>query len=151
MAKPRHQEPPPASSRNTLVILVAGALVVAGLIAWALTRTVEKPAAPSVAEGLPSASAPATAVPAPTDTATATLAPQAAPAAITGDRSAVKRIAAEDVREKLKGGTATVIDVRAASAYAAGHIPGALNLPLSSIESNMDLIPKGREIITYCT
>jgi hypothetical protein len=153
MAKPRHQEPSPTSSRNTLAILAAGALLVVGLIAWALTRTVEKPSTPSVAGFSPSTSAPATAAaPATTDAATtSTLAPSAAPTAINGDRTAVKRIAAEDAREKLKAGNVTIIDVRAASAYAAGHIPGSLNIPLSSIESNMDLIPKGREIITYCT
>ena len=155
MAKPRHQEPSPSSSRNTLAILAIGALIVAGLVVWALTRTVEKAPSPSVAEGLPSATdtfataAPAT-TPAPPGSL-ATLAPPVSSAPATGDKSAVKRISAEDTREKFNAGAVTIIDVRPASAYEAGHIPGSLNIPMASIESNMDLIPKGREIITYCT
>ena len=42
MAKPRHNpEPQETSPRGMLAILAIGALLVAGLVVWALTRTVE--------------------------------------------------------------------------------------------------------------
>ena len=42
MAKSRHNPPPPENSpRGMLAILAIGALLVAGLVVWALTRTVE--------------------------------------------------------------------------------------------------------------
>jgi rhodanese-like protein len=159
MAKERHQEPPPGSSRNTLIILTIGALLVSGLVVWALTRTVETPAMTALDE-----QPPATGTAPPTGTAPATMEVATAAGAIstssteasreqvvTGDRKAVKRIAAEDLREKLKAGNVTVIDVRPATAFATGHIPGSLNIPLASVQSNLDIIPKGREIVTYCT
>lgn len=158
MAKQTHPEPAPNSSRNSLIILALGAVLVAALVVWALTRTVEQPVATS-AERFPTTEMPPAAtasIPA-ADTA-ATAAPTTAPAtatnqvtAIPGDRSTVKRIAAEDLREKLNRGEVTVIDTRAASAFANGHIPGALNIPMSSVEANLDRIPRNKEIVTYCT
>ncbi len=67
------------------------------------------------------------------------------------EKADVPRISAEDTREKMKAGTVTVIDVRDAMQYDGSHIPGSLSVPLSSIESNLDLLPKGKEIIAYCT
>ena len=75
--------------------------------------------------------------------------PAAAP--VQGDKSDVARIAAEDLREKHKANAVLVIDVRDATSFAQGHIPGALHIPMASVESNLDRIPKGREIVTYCT
>lgn len=150
-----------------------GALLVAGLIAWALTRTVEAPSTPepSVSSTIsPSSDTSGTLVPPidstvsvvpPIDTVvnstagsapTATTpAPAPIPAAAQGDKTEVARIAAEDLREKHKAGAVTVIDVRDAAGYASGHIPGALHIPMASVEANLDRIPKGREIVTYCT
>ena len=152
MAKP-HPEPNPSSSRNSLIIMAVGAILVAALVVWALTRTVEQPAATAGLETFPTTEMPpASTAPAATDTATATTATSsAAPTVVPGERTSVKRIAAEDLREKLKTGAVTVIDTRTASAFATGHIPGALNIPMSSVEANLDRIPKGREIVTYCT
>jgi hypothetical protein len=149
-----------------------GALLVAGLIVWALTRTVE-PATPepSVSSTItPSSDTSGTLVPpidstvsvvppidtvvnstATTGAITTTTSPAPIPAAAQGDKSEVARIAAEDLREKHKSGAVTVIDVRDAAGYASGHIPGALHIPMASVEANLDRIPKGREIVTYCT
>ena len=68
-----------------------------------------------------------------------------------GNRAEVARIAAEDLRAKANRGEVTVIDVRQAADYARGHIAGAINIPFASIETQLDQIPKGKEIVTYCT
>ena len=43
---------------------------------------------------------------------------------------------------------ALLVDVREAEEYAAGHIPGAVNVPLSTIESAQ--LPMDRPLFLYC-
>jgi len=46
-----------------------------------------------------------------------------------------------------------IIDVRGAKEYAAGHLPGARNLPLDKLKklaAKADALPKDRQIVTYC-
>jgi rhodanese-related sulfurtransferase/DNA-binding MarR family transcriptional regulator len=51
---------------------------------------------------------------------------------------------------KAKKGLITVIDVRPEIEYAAGHIPEAVNIPLSKLEHKLSDIPQGKEVIAYC-
>jgi hypothetical protein len=141
-----------------LAILTIGALLVAGLVVWALTRTVDttETPAPSVVEtatpapALDTISTAASTV-SPIATATAGLATSSQAPVIAGEKKDIPRISAEDLREKVKAGSVTVVDVRDNLAYQAGHIPGSLSIPLASIEANLDLLPKGKPIVTYCT
>jgi hypothetical protein len=171
MAKARHDEP--TSSKTTMALLIVGGLLVVALVAWALTRTVE-PDSTTATTTFASTSAPvasdSSATPAPTATGqlvtsdtSATSVPNAtsptnlqlpAPAPVPhpeGNRAEVPRIAAEDLRAKVNRSEVTVIDVRQAADYARGHIAGAINIPFASIETQLDQIPKGKEIVTYCT
>nr|WP_201391793.1 rhodanese-like domain-containing protein [Ktedonobacter sp. SOSP1-85] len=43
-----------------------------------------------------------------------------------------------------------VIDVRGSAEYAAGHIAGAINIPLGQLESKLAQIPQDRLVVTYC-
>jgi rhodanese-related sulfurtransferase len=43
-----------------------------------------------------------------------------------------------------------VVDVRTAQEFSAGHIPGALNIPLDELRSRLDEFPRDREIAAYC-
>ncbi|HEX8171671.1 MAG TPA: rhodanese-like domain-containing protein [Thermoanaerobaculia bacterium] len=143
MVKRVRQETNPASSRNTILVLAAGVIVIVGLVAWALTRTVEQP--------LPTANAPVANAPAnaPASATTGSIPP--ASAADLGDKGSVPRISAEDLVAKNNRGEVTVIDVRDANSYATGHIPGAIHIPLASVEAQLAAIPKGKPIVTYCT
>jgi hypothetical protein len=153
-----------------MYILAAGGVLVAALIIWALTRTVE-PASVMTTETTPVADA-STAAPTSTDQTTGftttgsttpaptgttpnvqvtNSAPPPIPAAAQGNKAEVKRIAVEDLRAQNDRGEVTVIDVRDAASFARGHIPGAINMPFASIEGMADSIPKGKKIVTYCT
>ena len=43
----------------------------------------------------------------------------------------------------------TVIDVRDAGAYAAGHIPGAQHIPVDELAGRLDEIPKDHPVVPY--
>ncbi|MFJ8199437.1 ArsR/SmtB family transcription factor [Streptomyces sp. NPDC096152] len=56
----------------------------------------------------------------------------------------------EELLERVRSGTATVIDVRPPEEYAAGHIPGALSVPLDELEARLADLPAEGEVIAYC-
>ncbi len=60
-------------------------------------------------------------------------------------------ISAEEARERLRGG-ALVVDVRTESEFAAGHLPGATNLPLNTIATTLPArVPdKGKTLLLHC-
>ena len=43
-----------------------------------------------------------------------------------------------------------IVDVRPTQLYAAGHIPGAINIPLENLISQMGIIPAGQKVAVYC-
>jgi rhodanese-related sulfurtransferase len=58
-----------------------------------------------------------------------------------------------DVHAATTGGTKdfVLLDVRSPDAYAAGHVPGAVNLPHGRIvERNLAAYPDGTIFVTYC-
>ena len=50
----------------------------------------------------------------------------------------------------LHSGTALVVDVREADEFAAGHIPGALNMPLSDFRPSQLPDPAGKVLVLNC-
>lgn len=63
----------------------------------------------------------------------------------------IPRVSLDEVKAAIDAGTAVVVDVRSAEAYAGGHIAGAINIPLAEIESRIAEIDPNQWIITYCT
>jgi rhodanese-related sulfurtransferase len=51
---------------------------------------------------------------------------------------------------RMRAGEVTVLDVRPVDEYRAGHIPGAVSLPLKDLERKLKSLPKAREIVAYC-
>jgi len=56
----------------------------------------------------------------------------------------------EELIERVKHGLVTVLDVRPAEEYQAGHLPGAVNVPLSELESHLQSLDKDQEVVAYC-
>ena len=57
---------------------------------------------------------------------------------------------AKDLLERARKGLVTVLDVRPPEEYAAGHLPGAINIPIHELEKRLRDLPKGREVVAYC-
>jgi hypothetical protein len=57
-----------------------------------------------------------------------------------------------DVLKAVEGGTFdfVLLDTRGAEAFAAGHISGAWCLTTSELDAAAKLLPKDRELVTYC-
>lgn len=51
---------------------------------------------------------------------------------------------------RLRAGEVTVLDVRPVEEYRAGHIAGAVSLPLKQLEKRLKSLPTDREIVAYC-
>ena len=49
-----------------------------------------------------------------------------------------------------KKGAVTVLDVRPVEEYNAGHIPGAISIPLKELQLRLMDLPRDQEIVAYC-
>ncbi len=67
-----------------------------------------------------------------------------------GDRHALEPVPAAELLARAKKGLVTVLDVRPPEEYAAGHLPGAINVPMEKLEDYLATLPKKREIVAYC-
>jgi predicted sulfurtransferase len=76
-------------------------------------------------------------------------APASAPPATPGD--GVARTSPRQLASMLARNEVIVLDVRDADAYIAGHIEGALHIPLTYIAGEIPYLRKGKPIVTYCT
>jgi ArsR family transcriptional regulator len=55
-----------------------------------------------------------------------------------------------DLVKRVSSGEVTVLDVRPVEEYAAGHIPGAVSVPLAELESRLSELTADEEIVAYC-
>jgi rhodanese-related sulfurtransferase/DNA-binding MarR family transcriptional regulator len=51
---------------------------------------------------------------------------------------------------RVRKGLTTVLDVRPAEEYRAGHITGAVSIPLEELKDRIAELPRDQEIIAYC-
>jgi rhodanese-related sulfurtransferase len=66
------------------------------------------------------------------------------------DRARMEPVDRNELVERVSRGEAVVLDVRPAEEYAAGHIAGAVSIPLRELESRLRELPSDREIVAYC-
>jgi len=71
-------------------------------------------------------------------------------AAYLGDRSRLDRIGREELAERIAAGDVVVVDVRPSAEYAAGHIAGAVSIPIDELAANVAALPEGVEVVAYC-
>lgn len=59
-------------------------------------------------------------------------------------------IPAAELLDRARRGLVTVLDVRPPEEFAAGHVPGAVNIPVHELEKRLRELPKRKEIVAYC-
>lgn len=65
-------------------------------------------------------------------------------------RDEMEAVSAREVLERAKKGLVVVLDVRPAEEFSAGHLPGAVNIPIHELEKRLRELPKRKEVIAYC-
>lgn len=65
-------------------------------------------------------------------------------------RDALTPVGRDELMARVQTGETMVIDVRPASEYQAGHIPGAVNIPVDELPSHLNNLPREQEIVAYC-
>jgi rhodanese-related sulfurtransferase/DNA-binding transcriptional ArsR family regulator len=65
-------------------------------------------------------------------------------------RDALEAVPAAELLDRAKKGLVTVLDVRPPEEFAAGHVPGAINIPVSELARRLAELPKRKEVVAYC-
>ena len=66
------------------------------------------------------------------------------------DRDDMEALSREELLRRVSDGLVTVLDVRPPDEFAAGHLPGAVNIQPSSLDDRLKELPSEREVIAYC-
>jgi len=59
-------------------------------------------------------------------------------------------VPAAELLQRAKRGLVTVLDVRPPEEFAAGHVPGAVNIPIQELEKRLAELPRRKEVVAYC-
>lgn len=70
--------------------------------------------------------------------------------AFLAERGALEAVDAEALLARALAGEVTVLDVRPAEEFRAGHLPHARSVPLPELEAALAELPPGREVVAYC-
>ena len=67
-----------------------------------------------------------------------------------GGVDGMEPVGRSELLKRARKGEAVVVDVRPREEFAAGHITGALSIPLSMLEKRLSEIPAERVVVAYC-
>lgn len=65
-------------------------------------------------------------------------------------RGALEPIDNDELVQRVRAGAVTVIDVRPREEYEAGHIPGAISVPLADLPKHVRKLSTRRDVVAYC-
>ncbi|WP_431896888.1 ArsR/SmtB family transcription factor [Nonomuraea sp. bgisy101] len=69
----------------------------------------------------------------------------------TGDAGTVtEEVTREQLQDRIAAGEVILVDVRPGEEYAAGHIPGAISVPLDQLVDRLAELPADGTIVAYC-
>jgi rhodanese-related sulfurtransferase len=75
---------------------------------------------------------------------------QALAAAYLGDRSRLEQISRVELAARIATGDVVVVDVRPTAEYEAGHIAGAVSMPIDDLAARVDALPPDVDVVAYC-
>ena len=66
------------------------------------------------------------------------------------ERGAMEAVRPEELLRRVRKGEVTVLDVRPVEEYRAGHVAGALSVPVPELKKRLSGLPTNRDIVAYC-
>lgn len=60
------------------------------------------------------------------------------------------QVTVQEARRRAAEGTAAIVDVREPAEWRAGHIPGAVHIPLGELEERLSELPRNRPLVAVC-
>jgi len=66
------------------------------------------------------------------------------------DAASTEPLDRESLRARVLAGEVTLIDVRPQSEFEAGHIAGAISIPIEELKQRLEELPRDREVVAYC-
>ncbi|MBC8950645.1 MULTISPECIES: ArsR/SmtB family transcription factor [Xenorhabdus] len=66
------------------------------------------------------------------------------------DSSNQEAVSWEELLERIKAKSMTLLDVRPKEEFEQGHLPDAINIPVDELENRLDELASNRELIAYC-
>ncbi len=66
------------------------------------------------------------------------------------ERDSLEPVSRKELLQRSRAGAVTVLDVRPEDEFALGHLPGAMNIPLRSLEARLSELDPAQEIVAYC-
>lgn len=67
-----------------------------------------------------------------------------------GDRSDPEPVQMDELPRRARKGDVVILDTRPAREYAAGHIAGALSVPIDDLQDRLRKLPKSKAFVAYC-
>jgi rhodanese-related sulfurtransferase/DNA-binding transcriptional ArsR family regulator len=67
-----------------------------------------------------------------------------------GRQDGLQPITRDELARRIRRGEVTVVDVRPAAEYKAGHVEGARSLPIRELRRRLDSLPRDGELVAYC-
>lgn len=65
-------------------------------------------------------------------------------------RDSLEPVPRTELLARVRDGLVTVLDVRPPEEFNAGHLPGAVNIPLADLQQRLDELDKDQEVVAYC-
>src|SRR5688500_5593399 len=66
------------------------------------------------------------------------------------DRDDAEAVPMSELLKRARSKEIVILDARPATEYAAGHIPGAISVPIEALNRRLKQLPKGKEYVAYC-
>ena len=67
-----------------------------------------------------------------------------------GSRSTVEPVSMEELVRRVRSTEVVILDTRPAHEYLSGHIAGAVNVPVDTLQRRLRELPKDQEYVAYC-
>jgi rhodanese-related sulfurtransferase len=67
-----------------------------------------------------------------------------------GDRPDAEPVGIHELLKRVRSNAVVILDTRPANEYAAGHIAGALSIPVDDVQRRLRQLPRDKEYVAYC-